>query len=655
MIVIGVDTGGTFTDFIYQDGKEWKVYKVLSTPHNPAAAVLDGYFYVARNQPANITHGSTVATNALLERKGANTALITNKNFEDVIEIGRQNRSQLYNLHYQKTPPLVAKANRFGVKTRINHQGKEIEPLDLEELKSIIHQIEQSEIESVAVCLLFSFQNSSHEQVIGKELKRLGVFYSLSSEILPEFREYERLSTTVVNAYVSPKMTRYLSFLQERLKQSKLRVMQSNGGSISAQTAMQESVRTILSGPAGGVVGAYKIGQMVGIEKLITFDMGGTSTDVALVNGSLPFSTESKIAGFPVKIPMLDIHTVGAGGGSIANFDFGGALKVGPKSAGADPGPICYGNGEQITVTDANLYLGRLIPERFLNGNMYLKTERIRPYFEQMAAQAGLSPIELAEGILDVANANMEKAIRVISVEKGFDPRDFTLFAFGGGGPVHAVFLAKLLNIPQVFIPNHPGILSAIGMLLADVIKDYSQTIMLSEQESSVQTLEELFKPLEQKSKQDLLEEGIAEKDIILKKYLDIRYQGQAYELIVPFGQDFRQKFERLHEQQYGYVHQNKPIEVVNIRLQAHGILPKPEFKKQPLAAKKPDPQASLGKQEAVFGGKTYLTQLYLRKHLRPGNCIQGPAIIAEYSSTTVLPPEVEARIDEFNNIIVSV
>ena len=655
MIILGVDTGGTFTDFIYKDEEGWKVYKILSTPSNPAEAVLKGVYNITKGKVANITHGSTVATNAILERKGANTALITNKGFEDIIEIGRQNRKQLYNLKYRKSPSLVSKDDRFGVKGRIDYAGNIVEEIDREEIREIVTQISKSDIESVAVCLLFSFKNNKHEKIIGEELKKARLFYSLSSEILPEFREYERLSTTVINAYVSPKMARYISFIKQNIGDSKLRIMQSNGGSISAETAMKESVRTILSGPAGGAVGAYEIGKLAGFNKLITFVMGGTSTDVALIDNKLPLTMESEISDFPIKTPMIDIHTVGAGGGSIAFFDVGGSLRVGPESAGADPGPICYGKGEQITVTDANLYLGRLVPEKFLGGKMRLHVERLEGYFYKMAKQGGLSPIELAEGILSVANTNMERAIRVISVERGYNPSEFTLFSFGGGGGMHAAFLARLLNIPRVLIPKHPGILSAIGMLLADVIKDYSKTVMISKEDLKKEDFEEFFLEIEKKAVQDLLEEGIEKQNIFLERYLDMRYVGQSYEIVVPFEGNFIEKFHMLHEKNYGYCNKDKQVEAVNVRVRARGKLSKPEFKKYDTMTPTIPDKAFYGEKKVIFSGKQYNTKIYQRDFLLPGNKILGPSILVEYSSTIVIPPEAEVEIDAFENVIINI
>ncbi len=654
MIVVGVDTGGTFTDFIYKDENGWNIYKILSTPHNPAEAVLKGLEFITKGKVANITHGSTVATNAILEKKGANTALITNKGFEDIIEIGRQNRKELYNLKYRKNSPLVPKDYRYGIKGRVNFSGEIIEEIDENDINEVIKKIEIADVESVAVCLLFSFKNNKHEKIVGEKLKKAGFFYSLSHEVLSEFREYERLSTTVINAYVSPKMARYISFIKDNIGNSKLRIMQSNGGCISAETAMKESVRTILSGPAGGAVGAYELGKACGFNKLITFDMGGTSTDVALIDNKLPLTMESEISDFPIKTPMIDIHTVGAGGGSIAYFDVGGSLRVGPESAGADPGPICYGKGERITVTDANLFLGRLIPEKFLGGKMKLHRERLDKYFKEMSRKAGLTEIELAEGILNVANTNMERAIRVISVERGYNPSEFTLFSFGGAGGMHAAFLAKLLNIPKVLIPKHPGILSAIGMLLADIIKDYSQTIMISGNIKS-KDFDPYFKNLEEKAIKDLLNEGIEKNSIFIDRYLDMRYKGQSYEIMVPFCENFIDEFHKLHERNYGYANRDKQLEVVNVRIRAKGILPKPEFLKHDNLTEIIPDDAFSGTKEVIFNGKEYKTNIYEREKLAPGNKINGPAILVEYSSTIVVPPDCKVEIDAFENVIINI
>jgi len=655
MLIVGVDTGGTFTDFIWHDGSGWGEYKLLSTPHNPAEAVLAGLRHIAGEQPVDLVHGSTVATNAILEKKGALTALVTNRGFEDVIEIGRQNRPELYSLHCQRNPPIVPPGYRFGLSGRIDQEGREIASLPQTELQQLKENLQRAQVESVAVCLLFSFANPEHEQRVGEALADLGVPVSLSHETLAEFREYERTSTTVINAYVAPKMRRYLTYLREQTRGSRFRIMQSNGGSISAETAMKESVRTILSGPAGGAVGAREIGRQSGFDRLITFDMGGTSTDVCLIDGELPLTTESEIASYPVKVPMIDIHTVGAGGGSLALIDPGGSLQVGPQSAGADPGPICYGKGDRITVTDANLFLGRLVPEHFLGGAMRLQPQRLKKPFAELAGRLGLSPVELAEGVLDIANATMERAIKVISVERGYDPREFTLFSFGGAGGMHAAFLARLLQMPRVLVPRNPGILSAAGMLMADVIKDYSQTVMRRADELTAETLDALFAPLEERGSADLLNEGMARQAIEHRRFLDMRYQGQSFELMVPGTGDIREAFHRQHETTYGYANRDKPVEVVNLRLRSIGRPARPELPRIAEGGASPPAEAWLGEREVVFGGRRSTAPLLQREKLLAGNRLLGPAIVIEYSSTIVVPPFAEAHVDHFGNLLLEI
>ncbi len=517
-------------------------------------------------------------------------------------------------------------------------------------------RLKELEVESVAVCFLFSYLNPSHELEVREILSRAGFQVSLSHEILAEFREFERTSTTVINAYVSPKMERYIGYLMKELgREDTLGIMQSNGGSISAETAMKESVRTILSGPAGGAVGAHEIGRVAGYSKLITFDMGGTSTDVCLIDNDLSLTMEAGISGYPVKVPMIDIHTVGAGGGSIARIDEGGALKVGPESAGADPGPICYGKGSQITVTDANLYLGRMIPDHFLGGDMALKKDRLTPHFDHMAGRMGLTPVELAEGVLDVANTAMERAIRVISVERGYDPREFTLFSFGGAGSMHAAFLARFLNIPRVLIPPNPGILSAVGMIMADVIKDYSLTIMQSQANVTFDLLAGQFEAIEKRGQDDLRAEGIPDQGMVLERYLDMRYEGQSYEIIVPFDENYVEGFHRLHEKTYGYRNEAKTIEIVNIRLRARGMPEKPGIQRAGETQETIPAEAFLGEKPVVFDHETVPTRIISREPLRSGNRIPGPAIVVEYTSTTVIPPFAMGLVDVFGNMILEI
>ncbi len=655
-MIIGVDTGGTFTDFVYKDGDGWGVYKVLSTPSNPARAVLKGLNDLAGEKEKKIIHGSTVATNAILERNGARTALITNKGFEDIIEIGRQNRTRLYDLEYRKEPQIVTEESRFGIHGRILQTGKELRPLDVGKIRKIGSILKALDIESVAVCFLFSYVNPSHEQSVKEILAPFNFQISLSHEILAEFREFERTSTTVINAYVSPKMQQYIGYLTDNLGAGDtFGMMQSNGGSISVETAMNESVRTILSGPAGGAVGACEIGKMAGYTKLITFDMGGTSTDVSLIDKDLSLTLESSISGYPVKVPMIDIHTVGAGGGSIAGLDEAGALKVGPESAGADPGPICYGKGNKITVTDANLYLGRLIPKHFLGGEMRLKQEIMGSCFEEIVKNTGLSAQELAEGILDVTHTAMERAIRVISVERGYDPREFTLFSFGGAGGMHAAFLARLLNIPKILLPKNPGILSAMGMLMADVIKDYSLTVMQNQKDVILSSLSEMFLKIENKGNKDLGAEGISSDRILFERYLDMRYEGQSYEIIIPFDGNYVERFHEIHKKTYGYRNEGRDVEIVNIRLRARGIPEKPGFIKAGKIQKKRSADAVLGVRDVVFDGQLLSTKIIARDKLENGNRIKGPAIVVEYSSTIVIPPFAGAYVDEYGNIIMEI
>ncbi|MDQ7038394.1 MAG: hydantoinase/oxoprolinase family protein, partial [Aquificota bacterium] len=477
MKVIGVDTGGTFTDFVYTEENRLKVLKIPSTPDNPAEAVLKGLSLIG-GEGRKIVHGTTVATNTLLERKGARVALITNRGFEDVIEIGRQTRDRLYDLRYRRESPLVPRELRFGIKGRMDKKGRILEDLDPEEIEDLARKLKDLGVEAVAVSLLHSYANPDHERKVGEVLRKTGVRVYLSHEILPEFREFERTSTTVVNAYVSPKMESYIEKLEKGLPAGDLlRVMQSNGGTVSPGTVKKQAVRTILSGPAGGVIGALFVAEKAGFERIITLDMGGTSTDVSLVDRKPRITTEAKIGGVPIKVPMVEIHTIGAGGGSVAHLDEGGVLRVGPKSAGADPGPVCYGKGEEITVTDANLFAGRLIPEFFLGGTMRIHPERVRPYMEKLASMLGVDPHEVAEAIIEVVESSMERALRRVSVERGYNPKDFTLVSFGGAGGLHAVSLARSLRIPKVLVPRHPGILSALGMMVADVVRDYSKTV----------------------------------------------------------------------------------------------------------------------------------------------------------------------------------
>ena len=505
------------------------------------------------------------------------------------------------------------------------------------------------------MCFLFSFLNPEDEELVKRELQKEGFLVSISSQIVPEFREYERASTTVVNAFVMPKVKGYLSDIERGLsEEDSLRVMQSNGGVISSSAAKEQPVRTVLSGPAGGVVGAWKVAKLAGFDRIITFDMGGTSTDVSLVDSRPRLTTDSQISGIPIKVPVIDIHTVGAGGGSIAWVDRGGALKVGPRSAGAEPGPICYGRGEEPTVTDANLILGRLDEESFLGGRMKLFKERTEKYFKEFSRKLGISPVELAEGIVKVANATMERAVRVISVERGYDPKDFTLVSFGGAGGLHAPFLALSLKIPRVLIPRNPGILSAFGMVMSDVIKDYSKSVMLCQEEATCERLNELYRELEERATREMEREGFKKEEILIERLLDVRFKGQSYELTVPYSERFKEEFKELHEKVYGYSH-DREVEVVTLRVRAVGEVEKPsleEFEE----VKQEVPERAILKRKEVFFDEGWLeTPVIDRDKLEAGTCFEGPAVVVEYSSTTVVPPSFKARVDKFKNLILEV
>ncbi len=652
MIRLGIDTGGTFTDFVLMEKNRLKVHKVLSTPSNPALAIIQGLKEMGvLKAETDIIHGSTVATNALLERRGARLAFLTTAGFEDLLTIGRQTRRELYNILVEERRPLVQREFCWGVPERVAYDGQVLEPLDLKALEKIVRQLKQKKIEAVAVCFLHSYANPRHEKAVRTRLSREKIQVSLSSEVLPEYREFERASTTAINAYVAPLMERYLHRLEQELPLARLRIMQSNGGCISASAAAHKPVTTILSGPAGGVVGASAIAFQAGFRRLISFDMGGTSTDVSLCDGAIMTSTETEISELPLKLPVIDIHSVGSGGGSIAYLDEGGALRVGPQSAGADPGPICYGRGEEITVTDANLVLGRLDPHHFLGGTMKLYPERARETMEKFARQLNLTAEELAEGIVRVADTTMERAIRVISVERGYDPRDFALVSFGGAGGMHACSLAARLKIPVIIVPKNAGVLSAMGMLLSDVIKDYSRSILLRGDRVSMEEINRLFEPLLEEARADLAREGFPRQRMRLLRFLDVRYVGQSYELTVPATSRFRQDFNRLHLKRYKYADENRPVEVVNIRVRAVGLTEKPaipelEAKGRPLA------EAVLDERPMIFDGKRYPAKICDRQLLEPGHRFTGPAVVMDYESTAVLLPGWQARVDRFGHLI---
>ncbi len=653
MIVLGIDIGGTFTDFVLFDGKELKVHKVVSTPHNPAEAIFAGIrsLGVSKDQ-ISIVHGSTVATNTLLERKGAKTALITTSGYEDVIEIGRQARSSLYDLFITRESPLVPEALRWGVQERVSATGDVLSNIRKGDLKKICIELKRQGVESVAVCFLFSYKNSANEEAVVSELERLGIHVSASSRILPEYREYERFSTTAVNAYVSPVMSKYLTSMENGLETKNLRIMQSNGGSISTKSAKEMAVNCILSGPAGGVAGAFGIAKLAGIKKIISFDMGGTSTDVSLCNGDVRFTTQTIINEIPIKVPVVDMITVGAGGGSIAYIDPGGALRVGPKSAGADPGPVCYGKGKEVTVTDANLFLGRISAKSFLGGRMRLETDRVSGYMDRLSKKMGMSSVKVAEGIIEVAIVNMARAIKVISVEKGFDVRDYTLVSFGGAGGLHACELAESLLIKKILVPKNAGVLSALGMTLTDVVKDYSKSVLLKVKEMDYREIQNLFKPLISQGMKDVLSEGIRKSSISVKNYIDMRYVGQSHEIMLPFKISYIEDFHKLHKKTYGYSNADYRVEVVNIRVRAIGKTRKPSLRKSVNIDSNKE-EALPKKTKCYLRGKWLKADVYNWNRVRTHSRINGPALIVDETSTTFLPPGYVCNMDEYENLII--
>ncbi len=763
---IAIDTGGTFTDCVWTDPqtRRLQMLKVFSTPSDPSHAIVAALKKIAPEGDFILLHGTTVGTNTTLERKGARMALVTTAGFEDAIEIGRQARPKLYDFFFDRIEPLVPKNLRFGINERTSAEGEILAAPDPDELRSLSDRVAAAKPQSIAISLLFSFANPKHEDDVTQALKALNVPLSISHEILPEFREYERTSTVVINAYLQPVMQTYLENLEarflatittrvavgapaaqvrapslqgggfepaQRLSTAKsanlsdrpsvavetnlqealsaaarapveerpfraaksdnndrtlapvaprIFVMQSSGGITALSTAAREPVRTVLSGPAGGVVGAAATARASGFENIIAFDMGGTSTDVSLVEGEIKTANDAQIAGLPIGVPMLDIHTVGAGGGSLARFDAAGVLRVGPESAGADPGPICYGRGTQPTVTDANLLLGRLQAARFLGGDFALDLDRTRCITQEWlkTAASNLTLEKFAAGVIRVVNATMEKAIRVVSIERGRDPRQFALVAFGGAGGLHACALAEALSIPQVIIPAFPGALSALGILASDVVKDYSRTIQwrVSRDIPHVKLKQE-FAALEKAAAKDFRNESW-QGTPRYHRTVDLRYRGQGYELNIPLTKKLLRDFEQEHRRRYDYTHPGREIELVTLRLRAvvkssssHGeadAFVRPALTSQDAGkAAEASPERSRGgrARQAIkfsvpeapvhFDGKKLKTKIHSREELRPGKRYFGPAILTEYSATTVIPPRKRFQIDKAGNLIVSV
>ena len=677
---IAVDTGGTFTDCVWTERGRMRMVKVFSTPDDPSRAIAEALAKIGVQGSLVLLHGTTVGTNTLLQRKGARVALLTTSGFEDAIEIGRQARPRLYDFFFDRIEPLVPPGLRFGVDERTDNTGKILEAPSPEHLSEVARRVRTQNPEAIAISLLFSFENPQNERAVAEAVADMRVPVSVSHEILPEFREYERTSTVVMNAYLQPVMQRYLENLEERAsnvvgfadqetqhaaslpgrksahgQDASVFVMQSSGGITALRSAMRDPVRTVLSGPAGGVVGAAAMVKRSGFPRVISFDMGGTSTDVSLVNRQVHTGSQAEVAGLPIGVPMLDIHTVGAGGGSIARFDAAGALRVGPESAGADPGPICYGRGMQPTVTDANLLLGRLQAHRFLGGEFTLDLMRTQDIVGKWLRQSGskLSVTEFAAGVVRVVNATMEKAIRVVSIERGYDAREFALVAFGGAGGLHACELAEALGIPRVIVPAMPGALSAFGILVSDVVKDYSRSVLWTAGKTvPVEKLGREFEKMASSADKDFRGEGWRDR-VRHTRSIDVRYRGQGSELNIPFTASLLKAFHQEHERRYGYCHLTRELELVTLRLRATmkssqgghmlGVGGGASSKSRPAA-----------EQAAVVFGKKLKAVVYDRDRLIPRKKYSGPAIVTEYSATTVVPPKMSFLLDPAGNLVIN-
>lgn len=675
---IGIDSGGTFTDVCLFDDATGMVavWKVPSTPDDPSRAIARGTQEGVERvgaSPADIAyfgHGTTVGTNALIQHRGVKTGLVTTEGFRDLIEIGRQKRPDLYDLQADKAPPLVTRDLRFGVPERVRHDGTVETPLDEDAVRHAARALKAEGVKAVAIGFLYGFVRPEHEEaakrIVTEEFPE--AFICASHEVAPEFREYERISTAVVNAYLGPVMQGYIRRLADRLKELGLKAVphltQSNGGVIGFDMAARLPVRTVLSGPSTGVVAAQAIGAMIGIPSLITFDMGGTSSDVALLsNGEAKLASEANVHGYPIKAPMLDIHTVGAGGGSLAAIDSGGLLKVGPRSAGADPGPVCYGRGAtEPAVTDANVVLQTLNPTHLLGGRMPIDQSLSKQAIGRLANELGLDLMATAQGIISVVTANMAKAIRVISVQRGHDPRDYALVAFGGAGPLHAARLARELDMKRIVVPRNPGIGCALGLLLTDLRANFATTRLATLSEALLPDMAEIFVVLQDQADHWFAEEGVTSADRRLKRTADLRYHGQNYELAidVPDGPitpatitALAEGFAAAHKRLYGFVAEGEAVQLVTYRVEAVGLVPKAAFRPEPDAG--PDAShAVIGSREVWFpeAGGFVACPIYDRDKLRSGNRFTGPAIVEQMDSTTVLLPGMTATVEPYLNLI---
>lgn len=679
MYRIGIDVGGTFTDvtLLNSETGRYYTYKLSSTLQDQSLAIANGtketleLYGVPVSEIEYFGHGTTVATNMIIERKGAKTALITTKGFRDLLEIGRQTRPSLYNIMEDKPETLVKRSLRKEISERVTAKGDILRDIDRDEVRTVLKELKEHGVESIAVCFLFSFLNSRNEKIVEECIKEVWpeAYYSVSSTILPEFREFERLSTTVINSYLGPRMKMYIHNLRRRIKEVGVTVepyiTQSNGGVMSISSTIQTPVQTALSGPSAGVMGAVYIAEAAGFKDIITYDMGGTSTDVSLVkDGIAEYTTKRKVCGLPSGVPMIDVHAVGAGGGSIAQIDNAGALKVGPESAGANPGPAAYGLGnENPVVTDANLVLGRINPHYVLGGRLKIDAELSKKAVKKKIADPmSIGTEEAALGIVKVVNSNMARAIRVITVEKGHNPSDFTLVAYGGAGPLHAVHLAQEMGIRTVLIPPAPGALCALGLLTADIKKSYVRTAIASYDEMTPEQINAVMSSLRDEGSAWLDSEKVPSERRKFHGIAEMRYVGQNYELQVEIPTEnitasdiekMRQDFFVAHEKNYGYYNPNAPVQFVNFRCEATGIVKKPNLAEIETTLDDPS-KAEIGRRVVHFEESGAVDcPVYDRAKFGRAERVNGPCIIEQMDSTTVVPPNTWFSIDKFGNLII--
>lgn len=680
MYRIGIDVGGTFTDVILLNEKSgyFTTYKLSSTPHDQSIAIMNGAKEVLKSNkvaPSEINyfgHGTTVATNMIIEKNGAKTALLTTKGFKDLLEIGRQTRPSIYNIFEEKPETLIPRSMCLEVAERTNAKGEILKEVNPEEVKELLIQLKKENIEALAVCFLFSFFNGKNEKMIEECIKEVWpeVYFSLSSDILPEFREFERLSTTVINSYLGPKMKLYIEALKNRIKSVGIKVepyiTQSNGGVMSIESTIDSPIQTALSGPSAGVVGAIYTAKLAGFDNIITYDMGGTSTDVSLVtNGQAEYTTKREIAGLPSGIPMIDVYAVGAGGGSIGHLDNAGALKVGPQSAGAFPGPAAYGlGGENPVVTDANLALGYLNPDYVLGGRLALNKElSIQAIKKKISDPMGMSVDEAAQGIINVVNSNMARGIRVITVEKGYNPSDFALVAYGGAGPLHAVRLGQEMGINYVIIPPTPGVLSALGLLTADIKRGYVKTVLTDLGDLNLDEFNQDLDSLLVQGNEWLDAERVMPENRVFRNIAEMRFKGQNYELQIDIPthgvnegdiERIKQRFFKEHEKNYGYYDSNSEIQIVNVRSEAIGLVEKPRLRK--LNTEMNDIKKALTSEREVYFEETGKVKcpVYSRNKIGIIKSVMGPCIIEQMDSTIVIPPNTVFDVDQYGNIMVN-